>query len=98
MRARGGEAGQRRVSERDSIYADPAELRYAMRSARSSGFFRPANTILVPGMYFFGSRRYAKRCWLSHTIPAGMGEEHGGQMQRRAAASDHPHEERRVSA
>jgi hypothetical protein len=29
-------------------------LRYAMRSARSSGFFKPAKTIFVPGMYFFG--------------------------------------------
>ena len=26
-------------------------FRYAMRLARSSGFFKPANTILVPGMY-----------------------------------------------
>ena len=24
-------------------------------TARSCGFFRPGNTILVPGMYFFGA-------------------------------------------
>eukprot|EP00982_Pelagococcus_subviridis_P004649 29281-Pelagococcus_subviridis.AAC.7 len=34
-----------------------ASLRYAMRSARSCGFFSPANTIFVPGMYFFGFKR-----------------------------------------
>jgi hypothetical protein len=28
-----------------------AFFRYAMRSARSCGFFSPGNTILVPGMY-----------------------------------------------
>ena len=34
-----------------------ASLRYAIKSARSSGFLRPANTIFVPGMYFFGFKR-----------------------------------------
>jgi hypothetical protein len=28
-----------------------ASFRYAMRSARSCGFFSPGKTILVPGMY-----------------------------------------------
>lgn len=32
-------------------------LRYAIKSARSSGFLRPAKTIFVPGMYFFGFNR-----------------------------------------
>lgn len=40
-----------------------------MRLARSLGFLRPAKTILVPGMYFFGLKRYWKRCSLLHTMP-----------------------------
>ena len=34
-----------------------ASLRYAIRSLRSFFFFRPANTIFVPLMYFFGASR-----------------------------------------
>lgn len=47
-----------------------ASFRYAMRSARSLGFFSPANTIFVPGMYFFGFSRYSKRVSSFHVIPA----------------------------
>ena len=39
-----------------------AALRCAMRSARSWGFLRPAKTILVPGMYFFGFTKYSNMC------------------------------------
>lgn len=40
-----------------------------MRSPRSCGFFKPANTIFVPGMYFFGFSRYSKRVSLFQVIP-----------------------------
>lgn len=43
--------------------------RYAMRSARSWGFFRPANTIFVPGMYFFGFSKYVKSVSLFQVMP-----------------------------
>merc|ERR1719330_1897682 len=33
-----------------------------MRSARSLSFLMPANTIFVPGMYFFGLTRYSNMC------------------------------------
>lgn len=46
-----------------------ADFRYAMRSPRSLGFFSPANTIFVPGMYFFGFSRYSKRVSSFHVIP-----------------------------
>lgn len=29
-------------------------FKYAIKSALSCGFFKPAKTIFVPGMYFFG--------------------------------------------
>merc|ERR1719401_1528990 len=42
---------------------------YAMRSARSLSFFRPANTILVPTMYFLGFIKYSNMCFSDHTMP-----------------------------
>jgi len=42
--------------------------RYAIRSARSASFFRPANTIFVPGMYFLGFSRYSNNVSLDHTM------------------------------
>lgn len=44
-----------------------------MRSPRSLGFLRPANTIFVPGMYFLGFSRYSKRVSFPHVIPAKKG-------------------------
>merc|ERR1719152_755865 len=44
-------------------------LMYSMMSARSLSFFRPANTIFVPGMYFFGLTRYSNMCLSDQTIP-----------------------------
>lgn len=38
-------------------YGAVASLRYAISSFRSAGFLIPANTILVPLMYFFGASR-----------------------------------------
>ncbi|CAH0694604.1 unnamed protein product [Spodoptera exigua] len=43
-----------------------------MRSARSLGFFKPANTILVPGMYFLGFSKYSKRVSSPHEIPLDL--------------------------
>lgn len=43
-----------------------------MRSARSPGFLRPAKTILVPGIYFFGFSRYSKSVSSFHVIPNGQ--------------------------
>jgi hypothetical protein len=40
-----------------------------MRSARSFSFFRPAKTILVPGMYLAGFSRYRKRCSEPQRMP-----------------------------
>merc|ERR1719163_2278679 len=40
-----------------------------MMLARSLGFFKPANTILVPGMYFLGLTRYASSTSVVHTMP-----------------------------
>jgi hypothetical protein len=37
-----------------------------MRLARSSGFFRPANTILVPGMYLRQKQCRTTRRWQPH--------------------------------
>lgn len=42
------------VAVPDPVPYAVADLRYAIRLARSSGFLRPANTILVPGMYLEG--------------------------------------------
>merc|ERR1719262_1978074 len=47
----------------------PMDFMYAMRSARSLSFFRPAKTILVPGMYFFGFTRYSNMCLSDQTMP-----------------------------
>ena len=47
-------ASRKRATEDDYLVAS---LRYAMRFALSAGFLRPANTILVPGMYFLGLSR-----------------------------------------
>merc|ERR1719161_2354273 len=41
----------------------------AQRSARSFSFLMPANTILVPGMYFFGFTKYSYMCLSDHTMP-----------------------------
>merc|ERR1711920_542797 len=40
-----------------------------MRSARSLSFFKPANTIFVPTMYFFGLTKYSNMCLSDQTIP-----------------------------
>lgn len=40
-----------------------------MRSARSFGFFRPAKTILVPGMNFLGFSKYTNKDSSSQVIP-----------------------------
>jgi len=47
-------------------------LMYDTRSARSAGFFRPANTILVPGIYFFGFTRNSYMCLSDHVIPLDL--------------------------
>lgn len=44
-------------------------MRKEMRSALSCGFLMPAKTILVPGMYFLGLRRYAKRVSSPQVMP-----------------------------
>merc|ERR1740121_1229815 len=49
--------------------AQPCACRKVMRSARSLSFLMPANTIFVPGMYFFGLTRYSNMCLSDHTIP-----------------------------
>ena len=43
-----------------------------MRFSRSGFFLRPANTILVPLMYFFGLRRYSKRVLSSQMTPDSL--------------------------
>lgn len=43
--------------------------KYAIKSALSCGFFNPANTIFVPGMYFFGFSKYWNSVSLFHVIP-----------------------------
>ena len=48
-------------------------------TARSCGFFRPGNTILVPGMYFFGA---CTACDTSHDTPGpaiALAAQHGAQ-------------------
>ena len=56
--------------------ATPPRVSYpARQSAANTGHGRhcdsaSARTILVPGMYFFGLRRYSKRCSSPHTMPA----------------------------
>lgn len=45
-------------------------LRYATRSAISSGFFSPTNVIFVPLIYALGLARYSVRCFSSHTHPS----------------------------
>lgn len=45
------EAKQKSSHEEKTTNYAVDDLRYAMRSARSRGFFRPGKTILVPGMY-----------------------------------------------
>merc|ERR1719201_2922333 len=45
------------------------EFKYAIRSARSFSFLRPAKTILVPGMYFFGLIKYSNMCLSDHVMP-----------------------------
>ena len=37
--------------------------------ALSCGFFRPANIILVPGIYFLGDNKYSKRVSSFHVMP-----------------------------
>merc|ERR1719335_1852849 len=49
--------------------SQPQVFMYAIKSARSLSFFRPANTILVPGIYFFGFTRYSNMCFSDQTIP-----------------------------
>merc|ERR1719152_146092 len=44
-------------------------LMYSMMSARSLSFFMPANTIFVPGMYFFGFTRYSNMCLSDQMMP-----------------------------
>merc|ERR1712039_398653 len=41
----------------------------AIRSARSLSFLIPANTIFVPGMYFFGLIRYSNKCLSDQMMP-----------------------------
>merc|ERR1719464_1793060 len=42
--------------------AQPCVFMKEIRSARSLSFLIPANTIFVPGMYFFGLTRYSNMC------------------------------------
>mmetsp|Transcript_135544 Transcript_135544/g.270433 ORF Transcript_135544/g.270433 Transcript_135544/m.270433 type:complete len:111 (-) Transcript_135544:220-552(-) len=44
-------------------------LRKEHKSARSDSFFMPANTIFVPGMYFFGLIRYSNMCLSDQRMP-----------------------------
>merc|ERR550514_1605173 len=41
----------------------------SIKSARSASFFKPANTIFVPGMYFFGLMRYSYICLSDQVMP-----------------------------
>merc|ERR1712226_1058226 len=41
----------------------------AIKSARSLSFLMPANTILVPGIYFFGLIKYSNKCLSDQMIP-----------------------------
>merc|ERR1719436_1704590 len=47
----------------------PWAAMYATRSARSFSFLIPANTIFVPGMYFFGFTRYSNMCLSDQMMP-----------------------------
>lgn len=49
-----------------------ATSRYAIKSARSLGFFKPAKTILVPGIYFLGSSKYSKSVSSDQVIPLDL--------------------------
>jgi hypothetical protein len=40
-----------------------------MSDLRSSGLLMPANTILVPLMYFLGASKYSNRVSSPHTTP-----------------------------
>merc|ERR1719261_3418 len=51
------------------LQAHDIDLMYSIRSARSLSFLIPANTILVPGMYFFGFTKYSNMCFSDHTMP-----------------------------
>jgi hypothetical protein len=51
------------------FYLLVASLRYAIRSALSCGFFRPANIIFVPGIYFLGASRYSNKVSSFHVMP-----------------------------
>ena len=48
-------------------YFDACSM-YAIKSARSCAFFKPANTIFVPGMYFFGFSRYSNKVSLDQVM------------------------------
>ena len=56
--ARRGGGRRRRRDARRRLRRYFSDSRYAITSARSLSFFRPAKAMLVPGMNFFGSTRY----------------------------------------
>lgn len=47
----------------------PSTSMYLIRSARSLSFFKPAKTIFVPGIYFFGSFKYSNKVSRVQTTP-----------------------------
>merc|ERR1712048_510393 len=51
------------------INLQPQVFMYSMRSARSFSFLIPANTIFVPGIYFFGLTKYSNMCFSDQTMP-----------------------------
>ena len=46
-------------------------------TARSCGFFRPGNTILVPGMYFFGACAARDKSHDTSGPAVGLAAQHG---------------------
>merc|ERR1712151_829120 len=49
-------------------HSQPIVFMYSIKSARSLSFLIPANTIFVPGMYFFGLTKYSNMCLSDHTM------------------------------
>ena len=73
-----------RLLEACNQRGDPRQTR-CKSAARTRTWTAPAKTILVPGMYFFGFSRYAKRCSSPQVMPEKQRHELQPQCQPAAA-------------